>query len=428
MIKDSLLIKNGRVIDPASRTDGIKDILCCGNRIISVDSGINEKASKVIDASGCIVMPGLVDMHVHLREPGREDKESVSSGTAAAARGGVTSVLAMPNTEPAIDSAENVALLKKIIRCGARVNVFISSAITRERQGKELVAFDLLKKSGAAAFSDDGCSVDSGELLLKALVKSRDKGFLIICHCEDRKLSAGGAVNLGPVSTRMGLKGISAESEYRRVERDISLAAKARARVHIAHVSCAESVEIIARAKKKGIRVTAETAPHYFSLTEEAVLGYDTNMKMNPPLRRREDLEAVKRGLREGIIDAIASDHAPHTENEKEVEFHLAEFGVTGLETELSVAVTELINGGVLDWRGLAEKMSLNPSSILGIKKGTLSEGADADAVIFSPREEWVVNAEDFASKSRNSSFLGKKLQGRVRYTVCSGKVIYAAE
>lgn len=415
-------------MDPASRTDGVRDVFISAGKIAGLAPGIEEKASRVIDASGCIVMPGLVDMHVHLREPGREDKESVASGTAAAAKGGVTSVLAMPNTDPSIDSVENVALLKRIIRCGARVNVFISSAITKGRQGREPVAFDLLKKSGAIAFSDDGASVDSPEILLKALVKSREKGFLVICHSEDRRLSAGGTVNLGPVSTRLGLKGISAESEYRRVERDISLAARAKARVHIAHVSCAESVEIIARAKKKGIQVTAETAPHYFSLTEEAVLGYDTNMKMNPPLRRREDLEAVKNGLREGIIDAVASDHAPHTENEKEVEFNLAEFGVTGLETELSAAVTELVGGGVLDWQGLAEKMSFSPASILGIRKGRLCKGADADVVVISPGEEWVVKKEDFVSRSANSAFLGKKLKGRVRYTVCSGEIAYAAE
>ncbi|MDD3234292.1 MAG: dihydroorotase, partial [Candidatus Omnitrophica bacterium] len=318
MIKESLLIKNGRVVDPVSRTDAVKDVFVSGGKIAAISAGVGEQASQVIDAAGCIVMPGLVDMHVHLREPGREDKENVASGTAAAAKGGVTSVLAMPNTDPPMDSVENVALFKRIIRCGAKVNVFISSAITKGRQGEEPVAFDLLKKNGVVAFSDDGASVDSPEILLKALAKSREKGFLIICHSEDRNLSAGGTVNLGPVSTRLGLKGISAESEYRRVERDIALAARAKARVHIAHVSCAESVKVIAEAKKKGIKVTAETAPHYFSLTEEAVLGYDTNMKMNPPLRRREDLEAVKKGLRDGIIDAIASDHAPHTENEKE--------------------------------------------------------------------------------------------------------------
>ncbi len=411
-------------MDPASRTDEVRDVFVSGGRI----AGTGEKAARVIDASGCIVMPGLVDMHVHLREPGREDKETVASGTAAAAKGGVTSVLAMPNTDPAIDSAEHVELLKRIIRCGAGVNVLISSAITRGRQGKEAVAFELLRKKGVVAFSDDGSSVDSPELLLKALVKSREKGFIVICHCEDRKLSAGGSVNLGPVSTRLGLKGISAESEYRRIERDITLAARAKSRVHIAHVSCAESVEIIAKAKKKGVKVTAETAPHYFSLTEEAVLGYDTNMKMNPPLRRREDLEAVKKGLRDGTIDAIASDHAPHTENEKEVEFNLAEFGVTGLETELSVAATELIGGGVLDWTGLAEKMSFAPASILGIKKGGLLSGGDADIVVFSPHEEWTVKKEDFVSRSGNSPFLGRKLKGRVRYTICSGKIVYAAE
>ncbi|MFH0935892.1 MAG: dihydroorotase [Candidatus Omnitrophota bacterium] len=420
-----ILIKNGRVIDPANKVDAMVDILTEGSRISRVAKGINERADTVIDACARIVMPGIVDMHVHLREPGREDKETIASGTRAAAKGGVTSVLAMPNTSPAIDCAGSVALLKGIIHKTAAVNVFIVGAITLERQGKALTDIPKLKKEGIVAISDDGASVDSDELMLRALKEAKKAGVLVICHCEDKKLSAHGAVNLGIVSTRMGLRGISKESEYKRVQRDVDLAKKSGSCVHIAHISCSESVEIIASAKKKMIKVTAETAPHYFSLTEEAVLGFNTNLKMNPPLRESADLAAIRQGLADGTIDVIASDHAPHTENEKEIEFERAEFGVVGLETELAVGITELIRNNVLNWSGLIEKMSFNPAKILGITKGTLKTGADADLIVVNPDQEWVVQNENFVSKSKNSAFLGKRLSGIVEYTICGGKIVY---
>jgi len=262
-------------------------------------------------------------------------------------------------------------------------------------------------------------------LMLEGFKEAQACGILTICHCEDKSLSPKGVMNLGFNSTRLGLRGISKESEYKRVERDINLADKAKAAVHIAHVSCAESVKIIAKAKKKGIKVTCETAPHYFALTEDALLDYDTNMKMNPPLRSNEDLLAIKEGLKDGTIDAIASDHAPHTENEKDIEFERAEFGVVGLETELSVAITELIDKEILTWSQLFEKLSLNPSRILSIDKGTLSPGAAADIIIISDKEEWQVGKKSFLSKSKNSAFLGKTLKGRIVYTICNGKVVY---
>ena len=401
------------------------DILLEGSRISRVANGINDRADTVIDAAGRLVMPGIVDMHVHLREPGREDKETIASGTRAAAKGGVTSVLAMPNTSPAIDCAGSVALLKGIIHKTAAVNVFIAGAITSGRQGKALTDIVKLKKEGIVAISDDGASVDSDELMLRALKEAKKAGVLVICHCEDKKLSAHGAVNLGIVSTRMGLRGISKESEYKRVQRDVDLAKKSGSCVHIAHISCSESVEIIASAKKKRIKVTAETAPHYFSLAEEAVSGFDTNLKMNPPLRGDADVAAVRQGLADGTIDVIASDHAPHTENEKEIEFERAEFGVTGLETELAVCITELIRSGVLDWSGLVKKLALNPAGILGIDKGTLRAGADADLIVVNPDQEWVVQKERLVSKSKNSAFLGKRLNGVVEYTICGGKIVY---
>ncbi|MFH1678433.1 MAG: dihydroorotase, partial [Candidatus Omnitrophota bacterium] len=389
-----LLIKNGRVVDPANNLDEVVDIVVEKNRISKVGKNVRGEADKIIDASGKIIMPGLVDMHVHLREPGGEDKETVASGTNAAAKGGITSVLAMPNTQPAIDSAENVLLLKKIIKERASVNVFIAGAISKHRLGKELADIAKLKTAGAIAISDDGSSVDNDRLFLEALNRAKKQKLLVICHSEDKSLSGNGVVNLGFISTRMGLRGVSNESEYKRVERDIRLAGKAGAPIHIAHVSCRESVELIAKAKKRGVKITAETAPHYFSLSEEAVLGYDTNMKVNPPLRSKEDVAAIKQGLKSGVIDAIASDHAPHTESEKDIEYERAEFGMTGLETALAVSITELVNTGLLDWKELVQKLAVNPARILGIDKGALSVGSDADIILVSPDKEWVVKKE----------------------------------
>ncbi len=418
-----ILIKNGRVVDPANNLDSVCDIFIDGPKIARVDKDINTKADKIIDASGRIVMPGIVDMHVHLRQPGREDKETVATGTKAALAGGVTSVLAMPNTLPAIDSVENIGLLRAIIKETANADVFVCGCISKGRHGKELVDIAGLKAAGAVAISDDGASVDTDELMLKALSQAKRHDILTICHCEDVALSNKGVVNLGFNSTRMGLRGISGESEYKRVSRDIQLASESSARIHIAHVSCEQSIEAIAKAKKKGIGVTAETAPHYFALYEDAALGYDTNFKMNPPLRSKNDLIAIKQGLKDGAIDAIASDHAPHTENEKDIEFDRAEFGVIGLETELAVSITELICTGLLDWPGLVKKLTLNPSKILGIGKGTLGIGRDADIIIVSAEDEWVVKKEGFISMSKNSAFLGRKLKGVVEYTIAGGKV-----
>jgi dihydroorotase len=420
-----LVIRNGRVIDPANNLDKVCDILIVDTKISKVADSIKVEADDTIDATGKIVMPGIVDMHVHLREPGREDKETVASGMRAALKGGVTSVLAMPNTTPAIDSVENVRLLRNIINSSTCANVFIAAAITKGRLGKELTDCAALKKEGVLAVSDDGSSVDSDELMLEALKKAEKQHLLVVCHSEDKSLSKNGVVNLGFTSTRLGLRGISNASEYKRVQRDINLAEKSKASIHIAHVSCKESVELIAQAKKKGIRVTAETAPHYFSLSEEAASEYDTNMKMNPPLRSKEDVIALKQALKDNIIDAIASDHAPHTENEKEIEFDRAEFGVVGLETELSVSITELVKAGLIDWMELARKIAFNPARILGINKGKLGVGSDADIIVVSPDKEWLVEKGALISKSKNSAFLGRQLSGVVEYTICGGKVVY---
>ncbi|MEI8349407.1 MAG: dihydroorotase [Candidatus Omnitrophota bacterium] len=419
-----LLIKNGHVVDPANHVDGVCDILIEHERIAKVGSAIKVDAHTVIDATGKIVIPGIVDMHVHLREPGREDKETVSSGTKAALHGGVTSMLAMANTLQTIDCPEAVRLLRQIIEKTAYANVYITAAITKGRMGEHITDIARLKKEGAIALSDDGASVDADNIMLEALKKAKKAKMLVLCHSEDKRLSAGGVMNAGFTSTKLGLRGISKESEYKRVQRDIDLAASIDACVHITHVSCKESVEIVAQAKKKGIRVTADTAPHYFSLSEEAVSGYDTNTKMNPPLRGKDDMLAIQQALRDGTIDAIASDHAPHTENEKEIEFDRAEFGVIGLETELSVSLA-LVHAGALTLSELIAKLTRNPAKILGIPKGTLSVGADADVAVFSKDREWLVEKKVFFSKSKNSAFLGKTLKGLVEYTFVKGKRVY---
>jgi len=423
----SILIKNGHVVDPANSIDEVKDILVQGSQISKIAHNIAAGNQTVIDAKGKIVIPGLVDMHIHLREPGREDKETVRSGTKAALKGGVTSVLAMPNTEPAIDCEELVEVLKNIIKNSAHNNVYICASITKKRLGQELVEIAKLKKKGVIAISDDGASVDSDEVFLKALKQAKREDLLVICHCEDKSLSAKGVVNLGLTSTRLGLRGISKESEYKRIERDIKLAESVGAKIHIAHVSCAHSVELIAQAKRKGVKISAETAPHYFALSEEAVWSFDTNKKMNPPLRGKDDVRAIKEGLKSGTIDAIASDHAPHTQNEKDIEFDRAEFGVTGLETILSVTIAELVNTGVLSWPEAVRKLAFNPAQILGINKGQLSKGFDADIVVVDPQREWTVTKESLVSKSKNSAFLGKSLKGVVEYVICRGSIVYKA-
>lgn len=420
-----LLIKNGWVIDPANKIDETTDIFVENAKIIKIAKTIKDKADEIIDASGKIVMPGLVDMHTHLREPGREDKETIETATKAALKGGITSVLAMPNTAPPIDSAANVKLLKSIIKKTAQANVFIAGAITLGRLGRELANISDLKKEGVLAITDDGSSVDDDKLFLKALKKAREEKLLVICHSEDTKLSDKGVVNLGIISTKLGLRGILKESEYKRVERDIKLAEEAKAAVHIAHVSCKESVAIIAWAKKKGIKVTADTAPHYFTLSEECCQSYDTNTKMNPPLRSQEDVAAIKQGLAEGIIDAIATDHAPHTEAEKEVEFDMAPFGIIGLETMLALSVMELVDKKIINLWQLVEKLCLKPAKILGIEKGTLGVGTDADIVIFDPAKEGVFKKEEILSKSKNSPFINWRLKGKVEYTILEGKIVY---
>lgn len=423
-----ILIKGGHVIDPANNIDGEFDILISDGLIENIAKDIHEKSATLIDAKNRIVAPGFVDMHTHLREPGREDKETIASGTRAAVRGGFTTIACMPNTDPAIDSPEVVRRVKDIVAKDALCNVKIVGAITLARGGKRLVDIKQMKDSGAIAVSDDGSSVSDRDLMGEALKSAKANNMLVIGHCEDAKLSARGVINKGFISTKMGLRGISAESEYSIVARDIELAESCGARIHIAHVSCKESVEIIRKAKKRGVKVTAETAPHYFTLTEECCVTYDTQMKMNPPLRSREDLEAIKKALADGTIDVIATDHAPHTDSEKDVEFDQAPFGIIGLETALSLAVTELIEAKIIGWCDVISKLSYEPASILGLGAGTLRKGASADVVMIDPAKEYTYKKDAIESKSKNSPFINWKLKGKVTDVLVGGIVVMRDE
>jgi dihydroorotase len=418
-----ILIKNGRVIDPASRLDGKRDVLIENGKIAKVGTRIEGRGAKVIDARGCWVLPGLIDMHVHLRDPGRPDKETIASGTRAAVLGGFTSVCCMANTEPAIDNPAVVKYVKNKAEIEGVSNVYPIGAVTRELKGELLAEMGLMLKEGAIAFSDDGKPVVSAGMMRRALEYARQFGVPIISHCEDKELSSGGAMNEGAIATEIGLPGIPALSEEIMVARDLKLAQKF-GRVHIAHVSTAGSVDLIRQAKRKKVPVTCETAPHYFSLTEEAVREYDTNAKVNPPLRSEKDLKAIIKGLSDGTIDAIATDHAPHNIEEKNVEFDQASSGMVGLETALALVITRLVNTKILSPREAVAKLTVAPARILNLNKGTLKVGGDADVTIVDPKAEWVVDPDKFASKSKNSPFKGFTLSGKVIWTIVGGRIV----
>lgn len=419
-----MIIKNGYVIDPANKKEGIFDILIKGYKISKVAKGISAK-EETIDAKGKIVVPGLIDMHVHLREPGREDIETVKSGTRAAVSGGMTSVCTMPNTYPPIDNAKVVNNLKGIIKKDASSNVFIIGAITKGRDGKNVVDIKKLRESGVIALSDDGNGIQDKNAISAALKKAKENNMLLISHCEDISISKNGVVNEGIVATKLGLRGIPKSSEYSMVKRDIELARKNKTKIHIAHVSCKESVDIIRKAKKSGVSVTAETAPHYFSLTDSCCETYDTRTKMNPPLRSAEDVDAIKAGIKDGTIDVIASDHAPHGKHEKEIEFEFAAFGIVGLETSLALSITGLVDTKYISLKRLVELMSVNPAKILGLKsKGSLSEGSDADITIIDPKKEWTFTKDSIKSKSKNSPFIDWQLKGKATDVIVGGKLL----
>ncbi len=424
-----LVIKGGRVLDPGN-LDGIMDIFIKDGKIVEIKTdGLADgehPESKTIDASGKVVIPGLIDMHVHLREPGYEYKETIETGCRSAVVGGFTGVCCMPNTNPVNDCKAVTEYILTKAREAGTARVYPVAAISKGSQGEDLCEYQELKAAGAVAVSDDGNPVVNSQLMRRALEQAKECQLPVISHCEDLDLAAGGVMNEGAVATGMGLAGIPNASESIMVLRDIALSELTGASVHIAHVSTMESVRAIRDAKTRDVPVTAETAPHYFTLTDASVKGYNTNMKMNPPLRSRYDRDAVRQGLADGTIDVIATDHAPHSSIEKSVEFHQAPNGIIGLETALSLGLN-LVDEGILTLAGLIEKMSTNPARILGLENG-LIVGQQADITIIDPERSYRVNADRFKSLSRNTPFEGWDMKGKTVLTMVGGKIVYQDE
>lgn len=421
-----LLIKGGRVIDPSRNADAVADLLVMDGRIAAVGSNIGTPdGAQVHDAKGKIVAPGLVDVHVHLREPGFEDLETIATGAAAAAAGGFTAVCAMPNTDPVIDNQSAVGFVLSRGKAAGKARVYPIGCITIGQKGERLAEFGEMVAAGAVAVSDDGKPVQSSHMMRTALEYARTFGIPVADHCEDVSLAHGGAMHEGLVSTRLGLKGIPAAAEEIQVARDCILAELTGGHIHLCHMSTRGSVDLIRRAKEKGLRVTAEAAPHHFTLTHDRVEGYDTNAKMNPPLREEADREAIRQAVKDGTIDCIATDHAPHHYDAKEREFDDAPNGILGLETALGLAIRELVKPGFLTLPQLILRMSTRPAQVFGLTGGTLAVGAPADVVVFDPELRWKVDAGQFASKSRNTPFGGEELMGRALLTLVGGRIVF---
>jgi dihydroorotase len=418
----NMLIRNGQVIDPASKVDAKLDLLIADGKIAKLGKpgSVPADGCRVIEAAGRLVVPGLIDMHVHLREPGYEYKETIATGTAAARAGGFTAVCSMPNTNPVNDCRSVTEFILSQAARSASARVLPVGAVTKGSKGEELAEIGELREAGCVGISDDGRPVASSGVMRRAMEYSRTFDLPVLSHCEDAALAAKGVMNEGFVSTELGLRGIPNAAEDVMVARDIALAELTGARVHICHVSTAGAVRMVREAKQRGVRVTAETCPHYFLLTDEAVRGYNTLAKMNPPLRSADDVAAVRAGLADGTIDVIATDHAPHGEDEKAVEFDAAPFGIVGLETAVGLSL-KLVEDGVLSLPELVRRMSMTPAAILQVKGGTLAAGGDADITIIDPQAAWTVNAAAFRSKSRNTPFDGWNLKGRAVQTIVGG-------
>ena len=422
-----VIIRGGRIVDPSQDLDELRDILVEDGRILDLavpggETGFSDGAD-VIDAAGLIVSPGLIDMHTHLREPGHEYKETIATGTAAAAAGGFTAVAAMPNTKPVNDSRAVTEFILSQALLAGRIRVLPIAAMTVGSKGETLSPYGELVEAGIVAVSDDGRPVENARMMRRVLEYSKAFGLLPISHAEDLTLSADGVMNEGLVSTRLGLEGIPRAAEEIAVYRDIHLAELAGSTIHLAHISTAKSVEIIRQAKSRGLKVSAETAPHYFTLTEEEVVGYRTEAKMNPPLRTRTDVEAIKEGLADGTLDAIATDHAPHSDIEKNVEFERAAFGIIGLETALSLTL-ELVREGTLDLSSAISALSANPAKLLGVSGGTLAKGQAADLTLIDLDRNWVVETGSLKSLGKNTPFQGRAMIGRAVLTMVRGEVV----
>lgn len=419
-----LLIKGGRLLDPANTIDDQLDLLLEDGKVVAVGNGLEAGDAEVIDATGHLVVPGLIDIHVHLREPGYEYKEDIVSGTRAAVAGGFASVACMPNTDPVNDNKTVTSYILQRAAEAGQANVFPVGAITKGLQGESLSEMGELRDAGCVAVTDDGRPVDDGEIMRRALEYACTFDLPVISHAEDLSVVAGGVMNDGFVATELGLKGIPWVAEDAMVARDVMLAEFTGARLHIAHVSTRGAVEIVRSAQKRGVAVTAEVTPHHFILTEEAVRGYDTNAKMNPPLRSADDVAAVREGLADGTISVIATDHAPHHRDEKNVEFNIALNGIVGLETALPLTL-RLVDEGVLSLSEAIARLTCGPARALGLDRGTLAVGSMADVTIIDPECSWTLQANQLASKSKNTPFDGWSLKGAAAYTLVGGRIVY---
>ncbi len=422
-----LLIREGRLVDPVGGIGGVMDILIEDGRVAVISSHLDEPDAQIIDARGLTVCAGLVDMHVHLRDPGFPHKETIATGTAAAARGGFTSVACMPNTKPAIDCPEVVDYVKRQADLACGVHVWPIGAVTLGEHGEALTDFEALREAGVVALSDDGMPIQNADLMRDGLILAHRQKLTLLSHCEDADMVKNYAVNEGRVSRRLRLDGRPAIAEEIMVARDAMLAEETGGAVHICHISTAKSVALVRRYKRKGVQITCETCPQYFTFTEDEILTHGTLARVNPPLRTKTDVEAIIEGLKDGVIDAIATDHAPHAAEEKAKPLTEAPSGMVGLETALAASLTALYHTKEMALSDILRKMTINPACILRIPKGRLSIGADGDVVIFDPNEEWTVNPDQFASMGRNTPFAGKTLRGRVKYTIVGGQVVYDA-
>lgn len=424
-----ILIQNGHVIDPPTGKDGIFDVLIEEDKIVKVERRIEDRADRVIDAEGCYVMPGFIDLHVHLRDPGLTHKETLETGGKAAVKGGITTMCAMPNTKPVIDDGEKVAKVHVRAAKESPAHVIQIGAVTKGQLGRELADIEGMAKAGCHAISEDGKSVMNASVYRRGMKKAEECGISVFAHCEDITMVEGGVMNADVNATRLGLKGITNSVEDVIVARDILLAKETGARLHLCHCSTADSVEMIRLAKEDGLPVTGEVCPHHFILTADDIPADDGNYKMNPPLRGRADVEALREGLKNGIMDVISTDHAPHSAEEKNRSMAEAAFGIVGLETSAALTYTELVEPGILTMTDMAEKMSTNPARILGLlDKGSVSEGKTADIVIFDTRQEYTIDKDTFVSKGKNTPFHGRKVRGTVRYTLADGAVVYENE